>query len=64
MNNEKVKNGQVKEVEKAKLGLEKVAPELMSKLSKEALDSIKSSLTDIRKLVDDLEDAANQALEA
>ena len=64
MNNEKVKNGQVKEVEKAKLVLEKVAPELMPKLSKEALGSIKSSLAVIRKLVDDLEDAVNQVLEA
>lgn len=63
MNNEKVKNNQVKEVEKAKLGLEKVEIDLLPKLSDTALMSIKDSLNDIRGLVDELETAADEYLE-
>ena len=62
MNNEKVKNSQVKEIEKAKLCLVKIEPELMPKLSREALVSIQSSLGKINKLVCDLESAVDQAL--
>lgn len=63
MNNEKVKNNQVKEVEKAKLGLEKVEIDLLPKLSDTALMSIKDSLNDIRGLVDELETAVDESLE-
>lgn len=62
MNNEKVKNGQVKEVEKAKLSLEKVELELLPKLTREALRSIKESVASIRSLTDELEAAIDKAL--
>ena len=62
MNNEKVKNGQVKEVEKAKLSLEKVELELLPKLTREALRSIKDSVASIRSLTDELEAAIDKAL--
>ena len=63
MNNEKVKSGQVKEVEKARLGLEKVETELLPKLSQEALSSIKESLSGIKELVGKLEAAVDEAME-
>ena len=62
MNNEKVKNGQVKEVEKAKLSLEKVELELLPKLTREALRSIKESVASIRSLTDELEAAIDKTL--
>ena len=63
MNNEKVKDGQVKEVEKAKLSLEKVEAELLPKLSQEALSAIKESLDGIKEIVKELEAVVDEAIE-
>lgn len=63
MNNEKVKDGQVKEVEKAKLSLEKVETELLPKLSQEALSAIKESLDGIKELIKKLEAVVDEAME-
>lgn len=62
MKNDKLKTVQVKEVEKAQLSLETVDIELLPKLSRDALGSIRESIAEIRVLVDKLDAAVDAAL--